>query len=87
MQTLAVFISGVLFTICWQFSQFVLLIQSLVIFVLSTVGLLGKDPLILKIKLYTFSNLRSGAVLSCAAGDAGRHADSLVAPVLPGDNF
>ena len=40
--TLAVFVSGVLFTICWQFSQFVLLIQSLVIFVLSTVGLLGK---------------------------------------------
>ena len=44
-ETLAIFVSGVLFTICWQFSQFVLLIQSLVLFVLGTVGLLGKTSL------------------------------------------
>ena len=38
-----IYISGVLFTICWQFSQFVMLIQSLVLFVLATVGLAGKE--------------------------------------------
>jgi len=38
-----IYISGVLFTLCWQFSQFVLLIQSLVLFVLATVGLADRE--------------------------------------------
>jgi len=38
-----IYISGVLFTICWQFSQFVMLIQSLVLFVLATVGLADRE--------------------------------------------
>ena len=39
----AVFISSLLFTITWQFAQFVLLIQALVLFCLATVGLLDRD--------------------------------------------
>ena len=39
---LGLYVSGVLFTVTWQFAQFVLLIQALVLFVLGTVGLLGE---------------------------------------------
>ena len=39
---LGLYVSGVLFTVSWQFAQFVLLIQALVLFVLGTVGLLGE---------------------------------------------
>ena len=41
-----VFISSLLFTITWQFAQFVLLIQALVLFCLATVGLLDRDRVI-----------------------------------------
>ena len=41
----AVFISSLLFTITWQFAQFVLLIQALVLFCLATVDLLDHDQL------------------------------------------
>ena len=36
-----IYVSGTIFAVCWQFSQFVLLLQTLVLFVLATVGLLG----------------------------------------------
>jgi len=38
-----IFIPSLLFTLSWQFAQFVLLIQALVLFCLATVGLLHKD--------------------------------------------
>ena len=40
---MAVFISSLIFTLTWQFAQFVLLIQALVLFCLATVGLLDRD--------------------------------------------
>lgn len=40
---MAIYISSLLFTITWQFAQFVLLIQALVLFCLATVGLLDRD--------------------------------------------
>eukprot|EP00092_Neocalanus_flemingeri_P010313 GFUD01011110.1.p1 GENE.GFUD01011110.1~~GFUD01011110.1.p1 ORF type:complete len:1009 (-),score=246.24 GFUD01011110.1:254-3280(-) len=39
----AVYISSLIFTLTWQFAQFVLLIQALVLFCLATVGLLDRD--------------------------------------------
>ena len=41
-----IFIPSLLFTLSWQFAQFVLLIQALVLFCLATVGLLHKDKVI-----------------------------------------
>ena len=41
-----IFIPSLLFTLSWQFAQFVLLIQALVLFILATVGLLHKDKVI-----------------------------------------
>ena len=38
-----IYVSGTIFAVCWQFSQFVLLLQTLVLFVLATVGLLGSN--------------------------------------------
>ena len=40
---MAIYISSLLFTITWQFAQFVLLIQALVLFCLATVGILDRD--------------------------------------------
>ena len=85
---LGLYVSGVLFTVSWQFAQFVLLIQALVLFVLGTVGLLGELMLsasqIQKIIITPASLLRPGPGVSGAAGEPRRDAQRVVAPVLPG---
>ena len=48
---MAIYISSLLFTITWQFAQFVLLIQALVLFCLATVGLLDRDRVLSNILL------------------------------------
>ena len=80
---LGLYVSGVLFTVSWQFAQFVLLIQALVLFVLGTVGLLGELSLPSR-KITPASLLRPGPGVPGAAGEPRRDAQRVVAPVLPG---
>ena len=81
---LGLYVSGVLFTVSWQFAQFVLLIQALVLFVLGTVGLLGELMLSACQKMTPASLLRPGPGVPGAAGEPRRDAQRVVAPVLPG---
>ena len=50
-----IFIPSLLFTLSWQFAQFVVLIQALVLFCLATVGLLHKDKVIFINIIFMFS--------------------------------
>ena len=81
---LGLYVSGVLFTVSWQFAQFVLLIQALVLFVLGTVGLLGELLLSASRKITPACLLRPGPGVPGAAGEPRRDAQRVVAPVLPG---
>ena len=81
---LGLYVSGVLFTVSWQFAQFVLLIQALVLFVLGTVGLLGELLLSASRNMNPAPLLRPGPGVPGAAGEPRRDAQRVVAPVLPG---
>ena len=39
----AIYLSGLLFTLCWQFAQFVLLLQALVLLGMATINLLDRQ--------------------------------------------
>ena len=50
-----IFIPSLLFTLSWQFAQFVVLIQAMVLFCLATVGLLHEDKVIFIIIIFILS--------------------------------